>query len=345
MSRFARPALWAALIAIVLLTCFSIYGAFLGAERAKEFFNSLPLAVYWFAFVALLIVGIVLFRRLRRVPALLLMHVGCILILAGGLWGSQAANTVQRQLLGIDKVQEGQMPILEGTAENRVMLADNNDTYQLPFSIRLADFRVEYYDVGTLMVRDEAGRTWRTAAEPGKTLTLGSGLGTVTIERVFQNFKMDIAGDKPVAFDAPGGSNPAVRVQVTQPDGMVTSRYVFENFAGHTQSQGQLGMNYWRTVRDYISELQIVKEGVVATKDIEVNHPFHYGGYHFYQQSYGANHMGEYTVLGVVSDSGLNIVYAGYAMLVAAVCWHFWGRRVLTAVRSVPSDAPANAQG
>ncbi len=349
MSRFKRWVLWAALIAIVLLTCLSVYGAFLGTDPAQAFFNSLPLTVYWFALAALLVVGIVIFRRLLRVPALLLMHVGCFLVLAGSMWGSEAGHALQQRVFGIDKIMVGQMPILEGTAENRVMIFDSDERRSLPFFVRLADFRVEYYPAGTLFIQDAAGRAWRLVAEPGNTLVLGHGLGTVTILNVYQNFKMDIGGDKPVAFDAPGGSNPAVQLQVAGADGTVTNRYVFENSPGHARPQDQLSMSYRRTIRDYISSLQIVKDGaVVATKEIEVNHPWHYGGYHFYQQAYGENEMGEYTVLRVASDSGLNAVFAGYALLLAALGWHFWGRRILPAVKRIhiaPSDTPSCAQG
>ena len=42
----------------------SIYGAFLGAERAEEFFNRLPLAVYWVALMIVLIIALASFRRL-----------------------------------------------------------------------------------------------------------------------------------------------------------------------------------------------------------------------------------------------------------------------------------------
>ena len=89
MNRFRRAVLWAVLAAIVLLTGLSIYGAFIGADRAETFFTSVPLAVYWFASVALLVAGIALFRRLLRVPALLLMHAGCILVVLGMMWGSK----------------------------------------------------------------------------------------------------------------------------------------------------------------------------------------------------------------------------------------------------------------
>ncbi len=347
MSRFKRWVLWAALIAIVLLICFSVRGAFWGADRAQAFFNSLPLAVYWFALVALLVVGIGLFPRLLRVPALLLMHAGCILVLVGAMWGSQAGHTLQKELFGIDKIPVGLMPILEGTTEDHVMVADSNDRPTLPFSVRLVDFRMEYYRVGTLFIQDAAGNGWRLAAEPGKTLELGHDLGTVTVLKVFGNFRMDVASENPVAFDAPGDSNPAVQVRIAKPDGTVTNRYVFENFPGHARAQEQLAMRYGRAVRDYVSALQVIKDGaVVASKDIEVNHPLHYGGYHFYQKDCGTSQMGEYTVLGVASDSGLNAVYLGYIMLVAAVCWHFWGRRILLVlkrVRLAPSDTPANA--
>ena len=92
----------------------------------------------------------------------------------------------------------------------------------------------------------------------------------------------------------------------------------------------------------YTSELEIVKDGrVVAAKNIEVNHPLHYGGYHFYQQSYGEDRLGVYTVLMVVSDSGLNLVYSGYTMLIVGVFWHFWGQRIWAAVRRRQAAVPA----
>lgn len=349
MSPLKRCVLWATLMAIVVLTGLSVYGAFLGANRAQEFFNSPPVVVYWFALTALLVIGINLFRRLWRVPALLLMHAGCVFILVGAMWGSEAGHAVQWRLFGIERIPKGVMPILEGTSEDRVMIADSNDYSTLPFSVRLRNFRIEYYNVGTLFIRDEADNNWRFIAEPGRRFRLGHGLGTVTVLRVFQNFRMDISGDEPVAFDAPGDANPAVQVQITRPDGTVTSRYVFEGSPGHMHPQDQLAMGYRRSVQHYISELDIIEDGVVvASKDIEVNHPLYYGGYHFYQQSYGANHLGQYTVLGVVSDAGLRTVFAGYAMLVAGLCWHFWGRRILTVVkrvRIVPSEASQSPQG
>ncbi len=345
MNQFRRALLWAALIAVILLALLSIYGAFLGAERARAFFNSLPLTAYWFALIALLLAGFITFRRLLRIPSLLLMHLGSILVLLGALWGSNDGHTLAKRLFGLDRIPQGQMGILEQTQENRVRLADSNSTRELPFFVRLKDFRMDYYEPGTLLIRSRTGENWRLPASAGQTLSLSEGRGTVTIRRVFENFKMDLAGDEPVAYDVPGGSNPALEITLEKPGATPGRRYVFERMPGHGNPDDPLKMSYSRMVRDYISELEIVKDGqVVAAKSIEVNHPLHYGGYHLYQHSYGEDKLGDYTVLMVVSDSGLNLVYSGYAMLVAGVFWHFWGRRALAGIRTRRMIAPEVSQ-
>jgi len=225
------------------------------------------------------------------------------------------------------------MAILEGMEENRVRIADSNDLRELPFSVRLKDFRMEYYRPGYLTIQDRQGRSWRLAAERGAQLSLGKGLGSVRVQTVFENFKIGTDGEG--AYDAPDGSNPAVEVAITKPDGTSATRYVFEHFPSHAPTDDSLSFGYGLVVSDYVSELEIVENGqVVAAKDIEVNRPLHYGGYHFYQHSYGQDWGREYTVLMVVDDTGLNAVYAGYVLLIGGVFWHFWGRRALAGVRA-----------
>jgi hypothetical protein len=161
-------------------------------------------------------------------------------------------------------------------------------------------------------------------------------LGTLTIRRVFHNFKIDVENDQPVTYDEPGGSNPALEIDLEQPGASPGHRYVFEGQPPHPSRSDTLAMSYWRDVKDYISDVEIVKDDqVVAEKSIEVNHPLHYGGYHIYQHEPGdADELGVYTGLLVVSDSGLNLVYCGYVMLIVGVFWHFWGRRIVEAIRS-----------
>jgi hypothetical protein len=347
MSRFRRMLLWATLVAVILLTVLSIYGAFIGADRAQAFFNSLPLVVYWFTAVALLAAGIASFRRLLRVPSLLLMHAGCIVVLLGAMWGSEPGHALQKQLFGIDKIPQARMGMYEQMQENRVQVEDSNSIRDLPFFIRLNDFRLEYYEPGHLLVYSRDGRNWRLPAVAGQTLSLGEDLGTVAIRRVFRNFKMDIEGDKPVAYDPPGGSNPALEVAVERPGAASGRRYVFEQRFAHTDSNDPIILDYCRDVKDYVSELEVIDSNqVVTAKNVEVNHPLHYGGYHFCQHKWGRDQFGEYTVLLVVSDSGLNVVYGGFTLLIAGVFWHFWVRRALNWLRIhyvVTSNVPGDS--
>jgi cytochrome c biogenesis protein ResB len=327
--------IWIALWVIALLTILSIYGAFIGAERSQEFFNRVPLAVYWAFFAVLLAVAIGVFRRLVRVPGLLMMHAGCILILAGGMWGSKLGNDLQKRLLRIEKIREGRMVIYEGTSENKVVVDDaGRDFKALPFALRLKDFRIEYYQPSDLYIETRDGRRWKVPVEVGKQFALGEGLGIAKVVRTFENFKMGKQDGQNVFFDDPNsGSNPALEVQVVQPNGQITTKYVFEKFPGHSQGQDAFLMNYHRTISDYISEIELVEnDKVVAAKDIEVNYPLHFGGYHFYQSSYD-DKAGQYTVLSVHSDTGLFVVYAGYWLLCLGATWHFWLRHVFAKIK------------
>jgi hypothetical protein len=325
-TDFRRVVLWTTLALVVLLAALSVCGAFLGADRAKAFFNSLPMAVYWVAFLITLLAGCLLLRRLLRVPALLLTHAGCMAILLGGLWGSGKGQQLQKAWLGRDIIPGGQMLIHSGQTESRVTTAEGNDVGQLPFGLTLEQFRIEYYEPGQLEVSDAQGHHhWTLPAEPNAHLDMGPPYGSITVVRTFRNFRIGMEKGASSAYDDPGpGSNPAIETLVTPPGGSPTRRFVFEQFPGHADPGGPLVMRYRRDIKDYVSEVKVLQNGNTAIKKaIEVNHPLYYGGYHFYQTSYGQDpQTGQmYTVLSVVSDSGLTAVFAGYLLLCVGVTW------------------------
>jgi hypothetical protein len=87
-------------------------------------------------------------------------------------------------------------------------------------------------------------------------------------------------------------------------------------------------------IMDYKSELVVMTNGVAAKhKIIELNKPLHYGGYDFCQFDFDRED-GTYTVLSVASDSGLLLVYAGYALLCLGVLWQCWLRHIPRYLRS-----------
>jgi len=329
-NKFRRLLMWAGLFLIVLLIFLSIYGAFVGAARSKIFFNSLPLTFYWLFFLFTLAAGLVAFVRLVREPGLLLIHLGVIVVLLGGMAGSERGHEVQRRFLGMDKIQSGSMVIGEGESENRITSDKDGAIWKLPFLIKLKDFRMEYYKPDYLRVQTRSGVGWKIPVEAGVEYSLGEDMGELRIVRVFENFKITIEGDKRIAVDDQGeGVNPAVQVEIRHRDGDITNEYVFERFPSRPGPEDKLLLTYRRIIRDYISDLEVIRDGkVVAEKSIEVNKPLHFGGYHFYQSSYDAE-AGQYTVLSVTSDTGLRFVYAGYLMLCGGVIWHLWLREIL----------------
>ncbi|MHC4739051.1 MAG: cytochrome c biogenesis protein ResB, partial [Planctomycetota bacterium] len=281
-NKLRRLVMWAVLLLIILLIFLSIYGAFAGAERAKVFFNSLPLTFYWVVLVFMLVVGFGVFGRLVRAPGLLLIHLGVIVVLLGGMAGSERGHEVQRRFFGIDKIQAGSMVISEGESENLITSEKDGASLKLPFSIRLKDFRIEYYKPDYLRVQTRSGDGWKIPVEVGVEYSLGENIGKLRIVRAFENFKITIEGDKRIAVDHRGpGINPAVQVEIRHPDGSITSEYVFERFPNQPRPEDKFLLSYRRIISDYISDLEVIEDGKVsAEKSIEVNKPLHFGGYH-----------------------------------------------------------------
>ncbi|MCF7974578.1 MAG: cytochrome c biogenesis protein ResB [Phycisphaerae bacterium] len=345
MKNLKREVLWGTLVLIILLTVFSVYGAFLGADRAQIFFNSIPLAVYWSLFLALLVVGCLLFKRLIRVPALLLIHAGCIAILIGGLWGSDKGQEMQRRLLKRDIVGSGYVMLYEGQQTNQVQVGEGSDRHMetLPFIVAVDDFRIEYYEPGKLFIGVPGTENqWSMPAEPDTQLDLGPKFGAVRVVRSFKNFRISMGetGTRG-AYDDPGpGANAAVEILVTPPgNGQPTPRYIFEQHPGHANPSSPLAFQYRRTISDYISDVRILAKpgdpNAVAQKAVEVNHPIYYGGYHFYQSSYGQDPGTGlmYTVLSVTSSNGLMWVFTGFLLMCLGIAWQCWFldiRKVLT---------------
>ena len=330
MNNYKPIVIRAALILIILLIFLSIYGAFLGSERARDFFNSPILSAFWLALTLSLIAGLAVFHRLARVPGLLLMHLGCIFILVGSVWGSKVGHKIQKQLFGIDKITSGTMMIYEGLSQSIVRLENSSQVKELPFSIHLKDFRLEHYKPEYLYVQASSGQNWKFPVEIDKQFNLGDDFGTITILKTFENCKIIIDGFYHTAIDSrEPGYNPALQIRLTAPDGTVKEKYIFERFPGHSHPEEKFKFRYFRIVSDYISAVKVVKDdNTLAEKNVEVNHPLHFGGYHFYQHSYD-NEAGKYTVLMVCSDSGLYIVYIGYLLLGCGAFWHFWFRNLL----------------
>jgi len=215
-------------------------------------------------------------------------------------------------------------------------VVDDTRIKRLPFDVRLTEFRTEYYLPANLYVWTRQGGYWKLPVETEKEFLLGPDVGSITVVKTFENCKIRTDRGTVEAFEDPDpGSNPALHIRITYPDGSQVDRFVFERFPGHGHTDDKFTFSYQRTVKDWVSCLQILKAGkVIASKDIEVNHPMHFAGYNFYQHSYDPQEN-RYTVLMVASDTGLLFVWIGFLMLTIGAFWHFWLRPIFKSARKV----------
>jgi hypothetical protein len=78
-------------------------------------------------------------------------------------------------------------------------------------------------------------------------------------------------------------------------------------------------------VSDYTSKTTIIDcQKPVRQKNIEVNKPLYFGGYHIYQHSWGEDEQGRYSVFQIVSAEGLPLVFLGFFFIALGVAACFW---------------------
>lgn len=336
--------MWLALNLLILLAILCIYGAFLGADKARDFFNSPPLAIFWGLNILLLTVGLFIFPSLRRRPISFMLHAGCVLILLGSLLGSPTGQKWANKKLGREKIYKAAMVIPETQATNQVFIEKDNTWAQLPFQVRLDDFELDYYP-GILTIETASSPPQRIRAIPNTEIALNNPPMTLRILDTFKNCRLsrDDSGQM-FPYDDPGpGINPACAIEITFPNQTPSLRTIFARFPGHAHIDEPFTFKYNVVVSDYRSQLTVLENNQPAlTKTIEVNRPLHYGGYHFYQHSYDAENAA-YTILNVVSDTGLNLVYVGYLLLGVGVFIHFWFMPVFRRLRSSVSPSPVSS--
>jgi len=152
-----RWMLWSAFWGLLGLAAMAVVGAFLGAEHARAVFTSGPMVPVWLA-LAVLLAGASLSSFRRRSAGLSAMHLGALLALVGGMWGSETAHELRARFLGASRIPSGCLVLPTGRATNEVFSRDLAMRIgRLPFSLRLLNFTIERYP--------PPDRRWRLVAE------------------------------------------------------------------------------------------------------------------------------------------------------------------------------------
>ena len=268
----------------------------------------------------------------------MLTHISILLILTGGVirgvWG-----------------EKGYIELREG--ETNAEFVTEKSVKPLPFGIHLAKFEIETYDQAKTDADDKAQTKQSDCcngllvAWPEKNLkaTLPVKVG---IEQAFAGFKITILKYIPdfivdtqtheITSRSGEPRNPAILVAVNGPT-YHNHRWLFARFPDFTmhtkddQSTGPspLEMVYQNhgaaehktmptgPIKSFKSTIQLVEgESVVGERTVEVNSPFQYKGYTFYQSGYNPDDL-SYTSFQVVKDHGVPVVYTGFAFMIAGL--------------------------
>jgi hypothetical protein len=283
-----------------------------------------------------------------RVAGSVVTHVSILLILFGavirGIWG-----------------QKGYLELREGQTADSFALPD--DSVKLPFAVHLVDFEVEFYGEeeradppaanigkGKLIVRwAEKHLSSDFPVEPEAEYVFGppgesaqsSNLFRITVARYVPDFVIDVS-TREVLSRSDEPRNPAIAVSVAGH----ASTNIYWLFAKYPQFNTHTGpkpgadmplhLGYesdfipdeseqpGNPVKDYKSTLQVLERGrVVREKVVEVNAPLSHKGYTFYQSSYNPQDL-TWTLLQVVHDPGVPVVYVGFAFMIVGLTIVFY---------------------
>lgn len=263
----------------------------------------------------------------------MLTHISILLILTGGVirgvWG-----------------EKGYIELREGETNGQIVT--ETSTTPLPFAIHLTKFEIETYDPGgAAPAGNDNGRDQVLVSWPEKNLkaTLPVKVG---VDQVFGEFKITILKYLPdfvvdmqtreVTSRSNEPRNPAILVAVNGPT-YQNHRWLFAKFPDfdmHTKDSQSTGPSPLQMVyesrsaaarktmptgpiKSFKSTLELVEgETVVGHRVVEVNSPFSYKGYTFYQSGYNPEDL-SYTSLQVVKDPGVAVVYSGFVFMIAGL--------------------------
>lgn len=264
----------------------------------------------------------------------MLTHISILLILTGGVirgvWG-----------------EKGYIELREG--ETNAQVVTEKGTQPLPFAIHLTKFEIETYDQasGEAKAVAQDGDSNLVVLWPERNLKAVLPV-KVGIEQTFDTFKITVLKYIPdfvvdmqtheMTSRSSEPRNPAILVAVAGPT-YHNHRWLFAKFPDfviHTpdsQSTGPspLQMVYQAgsvmppktmptgPIKSFTSTVELVEgDSVVGRRVVEVNSPFSYKGYTFYQSGYNPEDL-SYTSLQVVKDPGVAVVYSGFALMIAGL--------------------------
>lgn len=245
-------------------------------------------------------------RRLKTAAlSFLLIHAGLVIVILGGFTS---------RFLRF----EAQLPLRAGTESDRVY--SGNAVYQIPFSVRLESFRLDYYGepYGVITVMGPDGSLDYPVKE-GAEISLTEHGAELKVLKLARDFGLTAKNE--VTDKSPYWHNPAAQVEISLA-GKKKKLWFFANFPGMHRSELPFHIFYRLEnahIKNFTSAVLVRPgEAEAFSAEISVNKPLKAMGYTIYQSSYDPAEAA-YSLLTVTRDRGLWVVYAGFAALLAGI--------------------------
>lgn len=249
-----------------------------------------------------------------------------------GLWVTLAAA-----LMGSGDLKRLTINLLEEGKANNIAISQTNEAYKLPFELKLLDFHIDEYVPRLVLVNPHTGafiqKEGQSAIliEKGKTYTLNDWQVTI-VNSVQDAVTQDTV---PVPIEIPG-SYPAAYVTIKNiKTGAELKGWLGTGSFAYNPVFLRLDENVILALtmpepKKYRSKVVISENNTVKdTVSIEVNKPYSINGWKVYQISYDQN-KGKWStlsVLEVVSDPWIKVVYTGIFMMLGGSIFLFWTGR------------------
>ncbi len=281
-------------------------------------------AFFFIIFYFLTALGFVTVKRIHQLfsktAPLNIRNVGFVLN-HFGLW-----FVVLTALLGANDIQHLKIKLDKGTPYNVATTSKGEDVI-LDFFIQLNKFTVKEFPSKLAIIDNVSGEVLHNN---GKNLFEISD----SLSYTFKNYKIEVSdyiensapfGKKYVQI-LQMGALPSAKIRITNTDtNVVKEDWVCSgNFMYQYQSL-KFSDDYsilmtMPEVKHFQSKISLYsKETTESSIDIEVNKPYDFGGYKIYQLGYDEKKgkWAEYSILELVKDPWLNIVYFGLYLLIA----------------------------
>jgi hypothetical protein len=297
----------------------------LGLNHLKNSWPFLFIGVY--LFVSL---GLVVLRRshplTRKNFGFLLNHLG--------LW-----LTLMAVAMGSGDLQRLKVSLIENRDFSNKGLITGHKIYNLPFSLKLLDFKMETYNPKIVLSDTISGLPEKQKGESLPIIEKGS-------EYILNNYSIKILNILPSAARTKSGYVPS-----NEPMAAVAALVHIKNLISGDSMTNWLCSGSQVMLPEYIlleknlglwllkpepkkyESVVVVrsKPGDMDTVTIEVNKPFKTWGWSLYQIGYDEK-MGpasHYSIIEAVYDPWLPMVYVGIFIMIAGACYLFWlGRGV-----------------